>query len=329
MRRREFIVGLGAAAALSVVGRAQSGQVRLIAILAGTQNDAATRTTLAALREGLVKLGWIEGRNLRIEQRFAGFDVALAQIHAAELVGLAPDVIVATNAPTTRALQEQTKTIPIVFTAGSTPIEAGFVGSLARPGTNITGFANLYPSIAGKWLELLKEVAPTITRVILVYDGSLRLGLGAEGVYVPVIEKAATALGVRTINAPVRNGLEIARAIDAFAAEPNGGLILLPPPLGANSEIVYQLAIQHRLPAIYSNRPNVLLGGLMSYGSDFVDTYRRAASYVDRILRGEKAGDLPVQYPTKFELVINLTTAKAIGLTIPESFLLRVDEVIE
>jgi putative ABC transport system substrate-binding protein len=328
IRRREFITLLGGTAvAWPLAARAQQGRpMRRIGVLAGSTEDSpVTRGNLAALREVLAKLGWIEGRNLRIDFRSAANDPDRTRAYAVELVSLSPDVIVTGNGPATRAVQQQTQTIPIVFTAGGDPVSNGVLQNIARPEGNTTGVTNAFDSFGGKWLELLKEAAPHIKRVALVVNPETAL-VG----YIPSIEAAAPLLGVQVIKTPVRNPLEIVRAIDVFAAEPNGALLIVPvQPTGANIELILRLAVQHRLPAVYPNRQNVADGGLMTYTPDFPDLYRRAASYVDRLLRGAKVSELPVQFPTKFELIVNLKTAKAIGLTIPEAFLLRADELIE
>jgi ABC-type uncharacterized transport system substrate-binding protein len=337
IRRREFITLLGGAAALSSglrprAARAQQGErMRRIGVLAvGTEGDPSQKANLAALWEGLAKLGWVEGRNLRIDVRYEAGDLNRIRAHAAELVSLAPEVIVVSaNTAATIAVQQRTKTIPIVFTQGGDPVVNGLVRSLARPEGNTTGFSNSEPTFAGKWLELLKEAVPRVNRVALLFNSELSL-TAVGPAYISSIEAAAAAFAVQTIKLPFRDPIDIVRGIDAFAAEPNGGLIVLPPPpQGANRETVIRLAAQHRLPAIYNGRDLAAAGGLMSYGSSLADQYRRAASYVDRLLRGAKVSELPVQFPTKFELVVNLKTAKAIGLAIPESFLLRADEVIE
>jgi len=244
--------------------------------------------------------------------------------YAVELVSLAPDVIVTSSRPTTTAVQEQTRTIPIVFTAGGDPVTNGVVQNITHPEGNTTWFTNTFDSLSGKWLELLKEAAPHITRVALVFHPQT-VNVG----YFRSIEAAAPLLGVQAIKTPVRDPLELVRAIDAFAAEPNGGLLVVPVLPEDSYQMLHRVAAERRLPAIHSNRPRVADGGLMSYGTDIPDVYRRAAGYVDRILRGTKVSELPVQAPTKFELVVNLKTAKAIGLTIPEGFLLRADELIE
>jgi putative tryptophan/tyrosine transport system substrate-binding protein len=321
MRRRDFITLLGgAAAAWPLAARAQQEEkVRRIGVLAGTIEP----TWLAALRDGLAKLGWIEGRNLRIDLRFTLSDPARMRADAMELVNLAPDVIVTSNRPATAAVQELTKTIPIVFTAGNDPVSNGLLQNIARPEGNTTGFSSTVDSLLGKRLELLKEAAPHITRVALVFDPQT-VNVG----FFPSIEAAAPLLDVQAIKTPVRDPLELVRAIDVFAAEPNGGLLVVPVLPEDSYKMLHLVAAQHRLPAIDSDRPKVA-DGLMTYAVDFSDIYRRAAAYVDRILRGTKVSELPVQSPTKFELVINLKTAKALGLTLPPTLLARADEVIE
>ena len=318
--RRQFITFLGGAAAWPLTAWAQQEEkVRRIGVLAGTIEP----TWLAALRDGLAKLGWIEGHNLRIDLRFTLADPARMRADAVELVSLAPDVIVTTNRPGTAAVQEQTKTIPIVFTAGNDPVSNGLLKNIARPEGNTTGFSSTVDSLLGKRLELLKEAAPHITRVALVFDPQT-----VNVAFFPSIEAAAPLLDVKAIKTPVRDPLELVRAIDAFAAEPNGGLLVVPVLPEDSYKMLHLVAAQHRLPAIDSTRPKVA-DGLMTYAVDFSDIYRRAAAYVDRILRGTKVSELPVQSPTKFELVINLKTAKALGLTVPPSILARADEVIE
>ena len=316
--RRQFITFLGGAAAWPLTAWAQQEEkVRRIGVLAGTIEP----TWLAALRDGLAKLGWIH--NLRIDLRFTLADPARMRADAVELVSLAPDVIVTTNRPGTAAVQEQTKTIPIVFTAGNDPVSNGLLQNIARPEGNTTGFSSTVDSLLGKRLELLKEAAPHITRVALVFDPQT-VNVG----FFPSIEAAAPLLDVKAIKTPVRDPLELVRAIDAFAAEPNGGLLVVPVLPEDSYKMLHLVAAQHRLPAIDSTRPKVA-DGLMTYAVDFSDIYRRAAAYVDRILRGTKVSELPVQSPTKFELVINLKTAKALGLTLPPSLLARADQVIE
>jgi putative ABC transport system substrate-binding protein len=328
MRRRSFLTLLGtAAAAWAPEARAQQdGRVRRVGILVGgSELDPLAKSYRVAFQETLAKVGWIEGRNLRTDIRFALGEPERIRSHAMELVSLAPEVIVTTNGAATKAVQRQTQTIPIVFTASGDPVSNGIVQNMARPEGNTTGLPNAFDSIGGKWLELLKEAAPHVQRVALVFQPETLLAG-----YVPPIEAAAPLLGVQTVRIPVGNPLEIVRAIDAFAAQPNGGLLAVPiPPIGTSLELMLRVVEQHRLPAIYPNRLNVIAGGLMTYTADFANLYRGAAAYVDRLLRGAKVSELPVQFPTRYELVVNLKTAKAIGLTIPESFLLRADEIIE
>jgi putative ABC transport system substrate-binding protein len=326
MRRREFIVGLGAAA-WPVVGRAQQGErVRRVGVLiAGVQNDRGRQVDMAALREGLAKLGWIEGRNLRIDLRFGTGDPEYTRASAAELVDLAPDVLV-TNVSTTRVVQERTQTIPIVIATGGDPVANGLIQNIARPEGNITGFISNEPSMAGKCLELLKEAAPRVTRVATIFNPELTPTAAS---YLSAIEMAAPAFGVQAITTTVRNAVDIVRAIDAFATKPNGGLVVLPPlPTPALRETIVQLTTEHLLPSIFVGR-DTGSGFLLAYGGGGPDLYRNAASYVDRLLRGTKVSELPVQLPTKYNLVINLKAAKALGLAVPQSFLLRADEVIE
>ena len=326
MRRREFITLLGgAAAAWPRVARAQQdGRVRRVGVLSiGLENDPV----LAAFRDGLAKLGWIEGRNLRIDCRFGADNPDRIRASAAELVHIAPDVIVSSGGVATRAVQQWTQTIPIVFVGGGDPAVGGLVQSIARPEGNITGFSAFEPSIAGKWLELLKEAAPRLTRVALLFNPELRVTGPA---YTAAIKAAAPAFAVQTLETPIRDPIEIVRALDEFAAEPNGGIIVLPATAGGgNRDTIIRLATQHRLPAIYEAREFAEAGGLMTYGPRITENFRRAATYVDKILKGAKPSDLPVEQPTKIELVINLKTAKALGLTIPPSLLMWADQVIE
>jgi putative tryptophan/tyrosine transport system substrate-binding protein len=328
MRRRQFIAGLGGAvAAWPVAGRAQrSDRVRRVAALIyGLETSPDLNSSVSAFKGELQKLGWIEGRNLRIDVRFAGSDANRIRAYAQELVAAAPDVIVANSAPVTKAVQQRTKTIPIVFVAVGDPVNGQIVQSIARPEGNTTGITNLFASVAGRWVELLKDAAPNVTRVAIVFNPEFHFDD-----YNASIEEAAATLGLKAIRAPVRDAAEIERAIDAFAAEANGGLIMRPPPfIGADNEMIVRLALRHRLPTIGVTESDVAASSMVSYGPDFPDMYRVAASYVDRMLRGAKVGELPVQFPTRFRLIVNLKTAKAIGLTIPETFLLRADEVIE
>jgi putative ABC transport system substrate-binding protein len=318
----------GGAAAWPLAARGQQAErVRRIGWLIGRTENLEPQAGRAAFQEALAKLGWIEGRNLRIDLRFAADDPYHIRAYAMELVGLAPDVIVTSAAVVTRAVQQQTQTIPIVFIGGGDPAAIGLVRNIAQPEGNTTGFSGPEPSIAGKYLGLLKEAAPGVSRVAILFNPEIA---PTAPTYISLIEALAPALGIQAIKMPFRNPIDIVRAIDSFAAEPNGGLVILPPPnTAAIRETIVPLAAQHRLPAIYGGPADAAAGGLMAYTTDSVDRHRHAASYVDRLLRGAKVADLPVQFPTKFELVINLKTAKAIGLTIPEAFLLRADKLIE
>jgi putative tryptophan/tyrosine transport system substrate-binding protein len=338
MRRREFITLLGGAASSSSVSwpltaRAQQpARMRRIGLLINTvENDRIQQANLSILREGLAKLGWIEGRNLRSELRWGAGDLDRLEDRARELVSLTPAVIVTDAGAATRAAQRATQTIPIVYMVGGDPAITGLVRNIARPEGNTTGFSNYEPTFAGKWLELLKEAVPRLTRVAVVFNPEL-LSVPLRSAYSSAINAAATTYAVQSMEMPIRDPIEIVRALDAFAAEANGGLIVLPTTAAGagNLDAIIRMAAQHRLPAIYSgSRTFPAAGGLMAYGSKTADQYRRAASYIDRLLRGAKVSELPVQFQTRFELVINLKTAKAIGLTIPEAFLLRADELIE
>jgi putative ABC transport system substrate-binding protein len=326
MRRRDLVKAIAGAAAWPFAARAQdSGRSPLIGWLDGQdESDPLSRSVRVALRQGLAEHGWIEGRNLRIEWRFGAADANRIAALAGELVSLSPRMIVAGGAAPAQAARQVTQSIPIVFTGGGDATVIGLVKNIGRPEGNITGFSNSEPLIGGKWLELLKEAAPHVIRVAIVFNPDL--GPTAPR-YIASAEAAAQRHSVQLIKVPFHDAVELVRAIDAFAAEPNGGLMLLPPsPL---RRTVLQLAAQHRLPAIYSLKALVSDGGLLSYSADFVEQHRRAASYIDRILRGAKIADLPVQWPTKYQLVVNVKTAKAIGLAIPEAFLLQADELIE
>jgi len=291
------------------------------------ENDPETQARVRALLEGLQQLGWTDGRNVRIDYRFGAADVDRSRRYAAELIALAPDVIQAFGTGPVAALQQASRTVPIVFVQIPDPVNAGFVESLSRPGGNATGFTVWEEfGTSGKWLELLKEVAPHVTRVAVLRDPTIPAGIGQTG----AIQSVAPSLGVQVSPVGVRDSGEIERSISAFAREANGGLIVLGAPLAImQRELISTLAVRHRLPAVYPARLFVAAGGLISYGPDSIDPYRRVAGYVDRILKGEKPADLPVQNPTKFELVINLKTAKALGLDVPPTLLARADEVIE
>jgi ABC-type uncharacterized transport system substrate-binding protein len=327
--RREFITLVGsAAAAWPVVARAQQRErVRRIGVfMPGVADDPEFEARNAALLQRLAELGWIVGRNVRIDYRWGGGDVERYRAIAAELVALAPDVVLALGSAIVSALQNATRNVPIVFANVTDPVGAGLVASLARPGGNITGFITSEFSFAGKWLELLKEIAPRLTRAAVMRDAAI----GAQIALFGSIQSVAPSLGVELRPIDTRHAAEIERAVTAFAGEPNGGLIAVS---GArvlqHRDLLVALAARHRLPAVYPYRSHAMSGGLISYGSDQLDHVRRAAGYVDRILKGEKPADLPVQAPTKYELVINLKTAKALGLEVPPTLLARADEVIE
>ncbi len=329
MKRREFITLLGGiAVAWPLAARAQQGErVRRIGVLNGTgANDPDAQARNMAFLQGLQQLGWTEGRNVHIDTRWAAGNATNSRKYAAELVALAPDVILSAGAASVGPLLEATRTVPIVFVIVPDPIGAGYVDSLSRPGGNATGFMMFEYNLCGKWLELLKEVAPGVTRVAVLRDPAIAAGIGQFA----VIQSVAPAVGVELTPISVRDATEIERTVTAFARSANGGLILTASPLSAiHSGLVITLAARYKLPAVYGQRTFARAGGLMSYGPIFIDQYRRAASYVDRILKGEKPADLPVQAPTKYELVINLKTAKALGLTFSQSILARADEVIE
>jgi putative ABC transport system substrate-binding protein len=327
--RREFITLLGGAAAtLPLTARAQQGErVRRIGTLEGlTEKDPEGQARNAAFLQGLQQLGWTEGRNVRIEHRWFAGDADRMRKYAAELVALAPEVILVSGSAALGPLLRATRTIPIVFTIVPDPVGAGFVDSLSRPGGNATGFSQFEYGLSGKWLELLKEIAPSVTRVAVLREP----GLTAAVAQFAAIQSMAPSLRVELIPLNVREPGEIERTIAAFARSPTDGLIVTSGPLAAvHRELIVTVAARHKLPAVYFTRYMVADGGLMSYGPDLVDQYRRAAGYVDRILKGEKPADLPVQAPTKYDLVINLKTAKALGLEVPPTLLARADEVIE
>jgi putative tryptophan/tyrosine transport system substrate-binding protein len=328
MERREFLTLFGGAAAWPLAARAQQAErMRRIGVLMNTAaDDAVFQTRVGAFLQGLALLGWTIGRNVRIETRWSGGKEDEARRYAAELVALAPDVILADGASTVGPLLQATRAVPIVFTIISDPIAGGFVDSLARPGGNATGFMVSEYGIAAKFLELLKEIAPNVTRVAILRDPAIPTGPAQFG----VIQVAAASLRVELTPVSVRDAPEIERAIAAFARSPNGGLIVTGSALvNVHRNLIITLAVRHKLPAVYNERSFAAVGGLISYGPDYLDQYRRAAGYVDRILKGEKPADLPVQAPTKFELVINLKTAKALGLDVPPMLLARADEVIE
>jgi len=325
MRRREFIVGLGSATACARAARAQEHLRRVGVLVFSAENDPVTQTRLEALREGLEAAGWIEGCNLRIEYRFGAADPARLRSYADELVKLAPDVIVTGAAPATKAVQQLTQTIPIVFVEATNEVGYGVTGGLARLDSNATGITNLYLAIGTRWLELLREAAPHLVRVALLFNPEFD-----SRSYMAAIESSAAAYDITAVRTPARNADEIERGIATFAAEPNGGLLIVPPaPIFTDVKLIFQLATQHRMPAIYPTRGFAAEGGLMAFGPVSADLYRSAAIYVDRILHGAKPSELPVQFLTMFELVINLKAARAIGLEIPHTLIARAAEVIE
>ena len=330
MRRREFIILLGGAAvAWPLAARAQQAdRMRRVGVLVSRiADDPEEQARLAAFVQGLQELGWTEGRNVRIDYRWAAGDADRSRTYAAELVALAPDVIVAAGSQSVAALEQTTRTVPIVFASVVDPVGAGYVTRLARPGGNATGFTAFEYSLSGKWLELLKEIAPNLTRIAILRDTTTSAGIGQFAV---IQAMAPPSFGVELSPIDVRDAGEIERDVAAFARGSNGGLIVTASS-GAivHRELIIMLAARHRLPTVYPFRFFVTSGGLISYGPDLNDQYRRAAGYIDRILKGEKATDLPVQAPTKYELAINLKTAKALGLTVPPSLLARADEVVE
>jgi putative ABC transport system substrate-binding protein len=328
MRRREFIGIAGGAVAWPLAAHAQqSERPRQIGMLIPfNDNEPEVKARLSAFKQRLHELGWIESRSIRFDYRFTGQDAGRIRTGAEELIALAPDVIVVWGNPAVAILQKATQTIPIVFAGASDPLESGFVTNLGRPGGNITGFQNFESAVAGKWLDLLKEIAPGVQRVALVHSPDVSAQFG----FIHAAQAASTSLRMTVTAAGVRSNADIEQALTAFAKEPNGGLIVAPFPFIATSQDrLIALASDLRLPAIYPFRYFAANGGLASYGFDTIDPHRQAASYVDRILKGEKPGDLPIQAPTKYELVINLKTAKAIGLTISRELQLRADELIE
>jgi putative tryptophan/tyrosine transport system substrate-binding protein len=329
MRRREFITLLGgAAAAWPIAARAQQAEPmrRVGILLPAAADDAEYQARVGAFLQGLALLGWTIGRNLRIDTRWATANAAEIRRHAAELAALAPDVILAHGASTVGPLLQATRTVPIVFPVVSDPVAAGFVDSLARPGGNATGFVVFEYSLSGKWLELLKQIAPSVTRAAVFRDPALPPGIGQFS----AIQAVAPSLGVEVIPVNVREAGEIERAVAAFARSSNGGLIVTSSGLAElHRDLIITRAARHKLPAVYFERFFVAAGGLISYGPDQVDQYRQAAGYVDRILKGEKPADLPVQAPVKYELLVNLKTARALGLEVPTTLLATADEVIE
>lgn len=329
VERRTLIGGLmGGLLALPFAARAQQdARTRRIGILMGTaESDPEAQARVAAFRRGLQDLKWVEGRNIRIDLRWGTGDAIRVKAYAAELASLAPDVILATNTPTVRALQQATRAIPTVFVGLADPVGDGAVTSLSKPDANITGFSSFDTSIAGKWLQLLKEISPNTVRVAVIFNPDT----APHSLFMPALEAAAPSVGLKLIRAIVRDAAAIENAIGTLQREPGAGLVVMPDIfVTGHRELVIALAVRNRVPTIYPFRYWVAQGGLLAYGPDIVDQFRRVATYVDRILHGAKPADLPVQAATKFELAINLKTAKAVGLTIPQSLLVRADEVIE
>jgi putative ABC transport system substrate-binding protein len=329
MKRRDFIRLLGgAAAAWPLAGRAQQPErMRRIGVLLGlAASDPEGQARIEAFLQALQQLGWTDGRNVQILRRFTDGDADRARAYAAELAAIAPDVVLTSGASTVGTMLQATRTVPVVFVGAADPAGAGFVDSLARPGGNATGFTSYEYSMSGKWLELLKEIAPGVKRVAVLRDPAISAGTGQFG----AIQTAAPSFGVELSPINVRDAAEIERAVTAFVRSGNGGLIVTTSAsVLAHRNLIITLAARHKLPAVYYARFYVTSGGLASYGPDYLDQYRRAASYVDRILKGEKPADLPVQEPTKYELAINLRAAKALGLEVPSTLLARADEVIE
>ena len=329
MRRRVFLTLLSAAAAWPLAARAQqAGSVRRIGVLTGfAESDPDVQSWVAAFRSALAKLGWLEGRNLRIELRWAGYDPDRMKTFAKELVDLRPDAILSVTTPATHALVRETQTIPIVIVTVADPISSGFVTNLARPGGNVTGFAPYEPSMGGKWLELLKQIAPGVTRVALLFDPTTSIPIK---LYVASIQAAASSLAVQSSIAPVHAKNEIEAVIAALAGNPGVGLIVMPDQVNTiNRDLIIAAAARYRVPTIYFFRSFAESGGLISYGPDLAEQYPQAAEYIDRILKGEKPRDLPIQMPIKVPLVINLKAANALGLNVPLGLLNVADEIIE
>jgi putative tryptophan/tyrosine transport system substrate-binding protein len=328
MRRRELIIALGGAAAWPIAARAQQGErMRRIGVLMSlAADDAQSQTSYAAFLQALAELGWTKGRNLRIDIRWGAGDLDRYRKYAAELITLSPDVVLAANSPLVGALQQTSRTIPIIFVQVSDPVGQGFVASLARPGGNVTGFTNGEFETSAKWLELLKQIAPGVTKVAVMREPAV----ASQVAQFAAMQSAAPLLGIELSPLDVGDAGEIEHAITAFGRGSNGGLIVT---TGAaaliHRDLIIALATRHRLPAAYPERAFVTAGGLMAYGADRVDQFRRAAGYVDRLLRGERPADLPVQNPIKYELMLNIKTAKALGLDVPPMLLATADEVIE
>jgi putative ABC transport system substrate-binding protein len=327
IRRREFITFLGCAAAWPLAARAQQGnRVRRIGVLmVGVETDPMRKTYISAFTQALARSGWTDGRNMRMDLRWGGDDTNRIQAVTQELVGLHPDIILANGATATAAVQRETRTIPIVFVNGVDPVASGIVARLDRPSGNTTGFAVFEATLGGKWLELLSEIAPGLKRAAIMFNPDF-----PTESYMPSFETAARSLKVVPITAPVHSDVEIETAITTLRREPGGGVVVVTDVFTtAHRAAIISAAAQNNVPSVYSQSESARDGGLLSYGPDRVDSFRRAAGYVDRILRGDKPADLPVQFPTKFEMVVNRKTATALGLAIPPSIMLRADEVIE
>jgi len=328
MRRRSFIVGLGGVAASPLAAWAQQDTKRIGLLYNAREDDPEGKVEIATLLGELKKLGWTEGANLKITNRYGAADPKRMADFAKELVGLKPDLLFARSTAAVHALKRETTAIPIVFVSVSDPVGDGFAVSLSRPGRNITGFTNVESSVAGKWVELLKEIAPGTKQVGYIFNPPTAPSQGKY--YSNLVEHAGPHFGVKTIAHPARSAADIESAFAAIAKQPGGGMVVLPDPFTVtNRRLIIELAMRNRLPAIYAFRNITADGGLLSYGVNSVDLFRRSASYVDRVLKGESASDLAIQTPVKFDLVVNLKTAKAMALTVPETFLLRADEVIE
>ena len=329
MKRREFITLLGGAAvgAWPVAAHSQQpDRMRLIGVLAGIADEPMLQARYNAFLQGLKELGWTDGRNIRVDYRYGGGDLENTRRQAVELVALAPDVILVSGAAATERLLKVTRTVPIVFVVVPDPVGSGFVARLSRPGGNATGFVQFEYSLTGKWLELLKQIAPGVTRVAVLREPAIAAGIGQFA----VIQSVAPSLGVEVSPINISDATEIERGISDFAREANGGMIVSATPVAiTHRELIVTLAARYKLPAVYSARDYAASGGLISYGTNFSEQYRRAASYVDRILKGEKPADMPVQAPTKYELLVNLKTAKTLGLILPPSVLAQANEVIE
>ena len=327
MRRRNFIALLGGAAAWPLAARAQQERMRLVCILESiAQETPGSKTRYAAFLEGLQQLGWTPGRNVQIEVRYAEGNEAALRKYAAELIALAPDVLVAGGGTAAEAMLKLTRGIPIVFVIAPDPVGSGLVESLSQPGANATGFMMFEYNLCGKWLELLKEIAPNVTHAAVLRNAGTAAGIGQFA----VLQSVAPLVGVEVSSIDLHGPAQIERAIESFAQKSNGGMIQVASATGAaNFNLIVATAARYKLPAVYIQRPFVVAGGLISYGPNFEDQFRRAADYVDRILKGEKPANLPVQAPTKYELVINLKTAKALGISVPAGLLARADEVID